>query len=165
MSSLSNIAMFIGAALNYPMPECNGTGIVSTIKVHQFKQKFDQIRIYCDLAHPELVQNVWCKDGRDVKNVPDVFVADCLLRDARHYRNVYLAMLSIIPGRYDPIVDAADYYELLFHDAASLDKFLVSAKRTNIDYMIDKYSRLGVKSVDDLRVKLYEISHFTLPVA
>jgi hypothetical protein len=39
---MGDIAMFIAAALNHPIPLCNGKGSISTIKVDQYKTKFGE---------------------------------------------------------------------------------------------------------------------------
>jgi hypothetical protein len=140
-------ASFIGARLQYPCPENNGQGNpwVSTIKVEQHKIKFDQVRVYCTLAHPSLVQQKWAwlvdRERRRSRGVqfydrihspsllalvqageilaPDVFSQSCMMHDAIWYRKVHCQMISMCPDVKRAIIVGADHPELL-HDSPAL---------------------------------------------
>lgn len=135
------IAAFIGARLQYPCPEINGQGNpwVSTISVTQSKEKFWHVRVYCELAYPELVKQKWqWLKQREAKRLAgeqtysritqgtiDMLVASeptpeftmrCLRHDAIHYRRVYLEMVELRPALRDKICSQADYGDLLKED-------------------------------------------------
>lgn len=136
------IAAFIGARLQYPCPMINGQGNpwVSTIKVDQHKEKFWKVRVYCDLADPDLVQKKWTwlkdrqkridagekfywrmhreaykmlVDGGD--EAPPEFFARCVLHDSIHYREVYMDMVQLRPHLRDRICSEADH-SILLHE-------------------------------------------------
>ena len=140
---LGKIAMYIGAALNHPMPECNGKGLISTIEVHQYKQKFNEIRIYCTLASPRLVTDMWVGDNiHDSRDITDAFIEQCFDHDARHYRYVYLSMVDLTPADADSILCSADYRELLCKDTKALDEFI--DKIEYFDFYRQRYSSFHV---------------------
>ncbi len=108
------IAMFIAAALQHPNPEGNGRhSRISTIRVDQHKNKFDQVVVYCTLAAHDLVDKA-CVAERDESNNPTVeFIKKCRRHDAVHYRRCYLEMLSLVPQFRDMLWARPDYGYLL----------------------------------------------------
>jgi hypothetical protein len=159
------IAEFIGAALNYPMPRCNGYGVASmasTIRVDQFKEKFGDVRVYCQLAAPELVKEAYdsLKERSKMWKHPctqtlEKYTRERFVCDAKHYRSVYLNMVELVPKYRKMIVGAADYYELLQYDAESLDAFI--DRKDNIKFLEERYKRAGREAV---RAELYELCGF-----
>jgi len=166
--NLSTTAMFIAAALRFPQPRCNGRGKwVSTINVDQYKVKFTDVRIYCTLAHPELVKDHWQELQKEGE--PDeAFKVQCLLDDARHYRNCYLSMLELLPADAAHLVcQAADYFELLCKDLRELDQLLTtSAEKTDggkyPQYLTQYTHRYGGETFADVRQYLAKICCFKL---
>jgi hypothetical protein len=150
----SDIALFIGAALNHRLPPGNGSGFQSTIAVHQYKSKFDEVRIYCTLAHTDLVQDLWATLGRE--GSPDeAFIKSCLQFDARHYRRCYLSMIEILSDKEMglQIRNSSDYPEILFFNKDELDAFLLSRE----SFLLQKWRVLDEKSLKEV---LYQICHF-----
>jgi len=91
----------------------------NSIIVNQYKEKFGQIRVYCTLADPVLVEQLyndpmhtWSK-GRDLSL--EQFREHCLKQDMLHYRSVYFIMKQCFPHYWDSISQAADYCELLYN--------------------------------------------------
>lgn len=123
---VSAAAAMIGARLQYPMPRCNGVGIVSTIKVDQHKEKFGCVRVYCCLADHTLIEKANDERVRAGKLAQerDVF----LERDARHYRLVYLDAVSLAPDLQVAICSGADYPELLLPTGVDLELFVKQHK-------------------------------------
>lgn len=137
------IAAFIGARLQYPCPQINGQGNpwVSTIAVDQHKEKFWKVRVYCDLADPDLVTKKWkwlkerqrridegeqfywrmhheahkmLIEGGD--EPPPEFFARCVLYDSIHYRRVYMDMVQLLPHLRARICNEADH-GILLHES------------------------------------------------
>ena len=108
------IAMFIASALQHPNPECNGRQRrISTIKVDQHKNKFDQVVVYCTLAHPDLVDTACDRErGEDCEPTTE-FVKKCMFHDAVHYRKCYMQMLQLVPQHRGMILSRPDYGYLL----------------------------------------------------
>jgi hypothetical protein len=163
-----NIAMFIGAALNHPLPPGNGNGLNSTIYVSQYKTKFDEIRIYCTLAYPQHVQQNWkLLKGESAGEISDSFRRNCLLWDAKHYRNCYLSMINLLGNtkRAKEIKVAADYPELLFLNEKDLVSFLeknLEKSKTHPQYIESFYSMWGANDFDSLKKILIEICGFSV---
>lgn len=167
--NLNNVAMFIAAALQHPNPPCNGRKKwVSTIKVDQYKTKFNFVRIYCTLADPELVKKVMDDDPKFIEAKRSNLYADidleiasfskqCLIDDARHYRKCYLSMMSLLPEDLIKYVKSeADYPELLCHDIDELnqliDRKVVSFEKENCStYCTIFNSRYDLPSIEDVR--------------
>lgn len=125
-------AAFVAARLQYPNPRCNGSGNpwVSTILVHQHKEKFGTARVYCELACPAMVSEKWAwlranselrlprrhmmqVDASSEHPTPDFFRV-CALRDAMHYRDCYRDMASLWPRLASRLLGGADHGELLY---------------------------------------------------
>lgn len=157
---LGNVAMFIASALNHPLPPANGRrGIVSTIHVAQYKIKFDDIRIYCSLAHPDLVNDYWQSMGREGTPSQEFSIA-CLKHDAMHYRQVYTAMLKLLPDDLKlNVVSCADYWELLYDTPEELRQYVESVpSRANLQHIL---SRWKVEDVTALKNFLFSVCHFS----
>ena len=151
------MAAFIGARLNYRIPECNGPRKyvgrdISTIKVDQHKEKFWYIRIYCTLADPGLVQQRWLEDREreaDGEEPPQEFKDKCFRHDAFHYRRCHLDMMALVPERqHKRIRSQADYWELLFSTKEELEKCINEAeakdlandrKHDSLEHLRDRY--------------------------
>lgn len=155
-----HIAMFVGAALNHPLPPCNGQGNISTIRVYQYKTKFSDIRIYCQLANTELVEEYWALLGKE-GNPTQEFKHKCLISDAKHYRECYLSMASLLKDMqtFRSLIDPANYPELLFNNLFLLDAFLENI-RQNPDRMTTYYSMWQVEDFASLRRVLCDICGF-----
>jgi hypothetical protein len=119
------IAMFIASALQHPNPPCNGVKRrMSTIKVDQYKNKFNNVVVYCDLAHPDLVSESWWEDGHQ-GNVSDEYFVKCIDHDATKYRSAYRKMLFLLPEEYHAQTLAwASYDYLLIPTTSELDAFM-----------------------------------------
>jgi len=161
---MNDIAMFVGAALRHPVPPCNGTGVISTIHVDQYKTKFNDIRIYCTLAHHDLVKESWVALGHAGEPTPD-FKQFSLERDAIHYRRCHLTMFSLLND--EDIVAAlkapACYSELLCTSASDLNVVLNHAIQMSTLYpsqMEHYYTRWSVNNPSDLKSLLYRLSGF-----
>ena len=118
----SAIASFIGARLHHPNPPCNGCGRVSSIKVTQYKTKFDSVRIYCKLVDDDLMMDEWRSRPNYTYSLPSQeFINRCWERDAEHYRRCYIDMVELLGG-YAAFIDGADYYVLLCASEEELDE-------------------------------------------
>ena len=163
---MCDVAMFVGAALNHPMPPCNGSTPVSTIHVAQYKTKFNDIRIYCTLAHPGLVKEAWTSLG-EPGDPPPAFFNKCLRRDAAHYRECHLAMFGLLDDE-DMVASLkapADYSELLCESPEELDRLLdynVEKSKLYPQYLQHFYSRWNVSDPGALRELLYSLSGFRM---
>lgn len=155
------IAAFIGTRLNSQWGMCSAPHHVgkpmTTIRVDQYKDKFWYVRIYCELADPDLIQQLWELDGKDGYPTID-FSQECLRRDARHYRKCYMEMIEIIPRLKDKIRAQADYRELLCDDASSMEKLIDELMATecapNVDNLQHYRNRYGVETNDELKAAL-----------
>lgn len=156
---VESIAAFIGARLNYVVPECNsracGGRPVSTIKVSQHKEKFFFVRVYCTLADDELVSQKWLDEREreaDGESPTKQFRDECLCHDARHYRKCHVDMVRLVPSMKDRIVSGADYRELLFDDVKALFAFIDDEPRQGIvECLLERYD---VATKDELKSKL-----------
>jgi hypothetical protein len=173
--NLNDVARFIGAALRYPVPRCNGSWYTdgtqpwtSTIMVYQHKVKFADIRIYCTLADQALVTERWLKTGHT--GDPDQqFIDECYMFDARHYRDCYLSMLALLPGPVAQYVcESADYSLLLVADLEELDRAIAwnAEKWENgkyPQYLTHLCRRYGNgKTFDDVRQYVANVCRFKL---
>lgn len=109
-----------------------------TISVVQSKEKFGTIRVYCSLADPDRMDDLYTKD-RDAHNhrvlsawtyhqrnpdsrapninpfpSKDEWVAGRLVEDGIWYRQVYFRYVSLFPHYEYAITSAADYSDLLY---------------------------------------------------
>lgn len=163
---LSAIAMFIGAALQHPVPPCNGTcKRSSTISITQYKQKFNEIRIYCELANSQLVNELFVELG-GVGEPTDEFKRQAFINDARHYRDCYLSMTRLLTqDDAESVTCAADYRELLCSDLKELDTYIDYARKSYADGSFPQHlthltKLYGGESFDDVRNIIIEICAF-----
>lgn len=165
-AKMYDVAMFVGAALNHPVPVCNGAESISTIHVAQYKTKFNDIRIYCTLAHPELVKNLWASLG-ETGEPTQAFFEKCLRKDAAHYRECHVAMFRILDDE-DMIASLkapANYSELLCESPEELDRLLdynIEQAKLYPQYLQSFYSRWNVGDPGALRELLYLLSGFRM---
>ncbi len=146
---IDSIAAFIGARLNYVLPECNsgkrGGQLVSTIKLSQHKEKFFYARIYCELANEKLVQEKWLAERQresDGETPPLGYVSLCFKNDAKHYRSCYISMIKLVPRLKHRIRSQADYDELLFDDEAEMRSELDELAKPVVGYPFDSLLNL-----------------------
>jgi hypothetical protein len=158
------IAAFIGTRLNSRWTRCSAPKYagkqMTTIKVDQYKEKFWYVRIYCDLAEPELVQELWGLQGKD--GLPTLeFSRECFRRDARHYRKCYMEMIEIIPRLKEKIRSQADHHELLCDDAVHMEKLIdelmVEECAPNVDNLQHYRNKYGVETNDELKGALRDL--------
>lgn len=161
--NMSDVAMFVAASLNYPSPTIDSSRPVSTIRVNQFKTKFGEVRIYCQLAHPELVKTTWEYLGNEGEPSQQ-FLKNRMRWDARHYRDCYLSMVNILSNIPDgeqfisSLLNGADYRELLYKDKDELNDSIIRAiEGKNINYFYEKWC---VDNSDNLLQILADFSGF-----
>ncbi len=155
------IAMFIASALQHPRPPCNGrSSRVSTIRVEQHKNKFNNVIVYCELANANLVSEAWAEEGNSGPP-PGEFINKCRLHDARLYRSVYHKMLFLAPGYREMMFNWADYGYLLFDGVVDLEAWLDAkgehALETNGQHLMKPHVGWRAGSLDDLREKLRRV--------
>lgn len=147
------IAMFIASALQHPMPRCNSLNKrMSTILVEQHKNKFNQVVVYCTLAHTSLVEEKWTKESNDGPPTSE-FVQKCLFHDACVYRNAYRKMMFLVPQHTDIILSRPDHKELLFDH---ISEALLSLQ-ANPPHMKGVLSRWGVDTLEEFGEKLKKV--------
>lgn len=149
--------MFIAAALQYPLPECNrarrGGNRMSTISVAQHKNKFDQVVVYCELAEFNEVATAWAAQGNVGEPTLD-FTMRCRHHDACVYRNAYRKMLAlVVPDYVDSILSMASYRYLLFDTKEALDAWLNENNGTIDAWCIT----WNAASADEFRNRLHEV--------
>ena len=159
----STIAMFIAAALQHPNPPCNGHNKrVSTIHVEQYKNKFNEVIVYCTLADDKQVLDAWRESGNEGEYTPE-FRHKCLLNDAKHYRKCYRKMLRLVPQYHDMIMGRPDHSMLLQDDIVKLDQFLsyqnasMNKKRGEDQRLLNDW---GVSTSEELRSLICKICDF-----
>lgn len=139
MDKMINIAVaaaFIAARLQHPCPGINGCGNpwVSTIRVDQYKAKFDHVCVYCELADTALVAQKWAwlkANDAEPSKMPSKYTMQvdlsseiptaefnrrCILRDAMHYRTTHFEMVELVPQLRGRLQWSAVYSELLHSD-------------------------------------------------
>lgn len=177
---IHTIAAFIAARLRYPYPSINGQGNpwVSTISVDQHKEKFWQVRVYCELAEPALIKEKWqwlkarqrrIESGEKFYRVhtqPEQIVADdptpefiarCLKSDAIYYREVYRDMLALRPTARDALFDGADHKELLYDSIEDLDRHLDELESKNPAWSKHLSIKYGVDNVASLKAYMRSV--------
>jgi len=173
------IAAFIGARLQYPNPRINGQGNpwVSTISVDQHKNKFDDVRVYCNLAQPALVRQkwLWLKENQHLKSEirsfyfpnidvsadepTDEFLDRCIKHDAMYYREVYEDMVALQPHLRGKICRAADHTELLYGTLQEVIDKLDETGRTKegwLESYCKKYRVADLNSLKEFMRMVYE---------
>lgn len=101
------------------------TGVVTTIAVMQYKEKFGDVRVYCRLADPARVATQWANQ-KNTGMPSGEFIRACRLRDAKHYRETYMMIFSLCPQYYNAVRSAADYPALLCESREELEDLLSS---------------------------------------
>jgi hypothetical protein len=90
--------------------------------VNQYKTKWSDVRIYCNLIDDDLVIDEWNSRLPSVDSSPtQEFINRCWERDAEHYRRCYVEMVELLGG-YASFVHSADYYILLCASEEELDE-------------------------------------------
>ena len=164
MKKLNNVAMYVGAALQHPLPPCNGQGPSSTIRVDQYKTKFSDVRIYCSIADKELVKSYWntTKQGEPTEE----FVKERIFFDAIHYRDCYMPMEDFLsPEEWECLRDPADYPELLFSTGEELKNFILEKEekaKKYPTYMNSLLERWKVVNSQDLYEYLCKVCGFAI---
>lgn len=121
MTRRENVAELLAFKL-----ECYSTdyqGNVSkegTIRVVQHKQKFGSIRVYCSLADILLVKQSIDVSNRAFSTPEDIhrYRLNCLILDAKHYRDSYLQFKELFPDLWLDMFSGADYPQLLCENSA-----------------------------------------------
>jgi hypothetical protein len=144
--NMGDVAMFVASSLNFPPPSIDGSRPISTIRVNQFKTKFEEVRIYCDLACPSLVRSTWTFLGNEGEPTQQ-FIQNRMRWDARHYRDCYLSMVRILSNIPDgeqfisSLVNGADHRELLYENKNELnDAIIQSIEKRKELYFYEKWS-------------------------
>jgi hypothetical protein len=94
---------------------------LTTIAVHQHKEKMGSVRVYCTFAHPMKVDREWRErlktwrsgGSKSPKPRKDVFCRSCEIQDMRWYRGVYRDAVEMWPQYQRAILDDADFPYLL----------------------------------------------------
>jgi hypothetical protein len=102
-SNVGSIASIISSLLMAPS-EGYSPAFYSTIQVHQSKEKFGAVRVYCELCSLEKVKLIYKTDK---------VTMEMLEAAASHYRYVYKQVISLFPQYKQAITSAADYPALL----------------------------------------------------
>jgi len=162
------IAAFIGARLNYTVPECNGPRRymgrdITTIRVGQHKEKFWNVIVYCQLADESLVQQRWLEDREreaDGEAAPPEFIEKCFKHDAWHYRRCYMDMLRLLPQRmHNRVRCCADYGELLYDTRAEMEAMVDAMEAEDLsrwhhDTLTTYRKRYGAETNLELKEKI-----------
>ncbi len=162
MKKLGSVAMYIGAALQHPLPSCNGAGPSSTIRVDQYKTKFSDVRIYCSMADSELVNSYWktTKTGEPTEE----FIKERIFFDAVHYRDCYMSMEEFLsPEEWECVKDPADYPELLCSNKEELRSYVNEKEelaKKYPAYLNSLLERWKVASSQDLYEYLCKVCNF-----
>lgn len=131
---------------------------VSTIRVSQYKEKFGQVRVYCNLADPQLIQEKY--QLASTENIPEPISKACLLDDARHYRQVYSDIISLTPQYKSIIIGGADYSELLM-SSKELPKFLDDQKKNDSKYHTHIFNLSSIEELSTFLHKVYNLIEAT----
>jgi hypothetical protein len=124
---LNSIAEFLAESLKSNL---------NTIHVSDYKEKFGEIRIYCDLADEQLIRERYVGAGED----EHVIRKKCLINDSRWYRDHYKAMISLVPHYEKVITGAADYHELISHWSKSdFDIYFTTTILSNMSWHLKRY--------------------------
>ena len=153
---IESISMFIAASLQFKVPICNGVfPRFSTIFVTQYKEKFGQVRVYCDLANDVEVKKAWNESNQCGEPTFD-FKRKWLENDMLHYRTCYMNMVDLVPHYEDTILGAADHGWLLCHDIDELNEF-IEKNETIFEYIHSSYN---FKNIDEFRQKIIDVCGF-----
>ena len=139
---IDRIAQWIAWGLEAQMTGFSlSTYQMSTIAVHQHKEKFGTVRVYCTLASRSKVDRQWrahlasWRKKGEGEGVPrpskKKFAEDCLSRDMRWYRSVYKSAIASWPHYEAAIRKCADS-DLLLMDEADLERAVLSGQITKV---------------------------------
>jgi len=112
----------------------------STIAVHQSKEKYGTVRVYCTLADSGKVRRAWAAELRKWRKRADgsprpsrqEFVQKCAQSDMRWYREVYMKAIASWPHYETAIKRCADMDVLLMHED-ELDKAVLQRRMTKAE--------------------------------
>ena len=164
MKKLGSVAMYVGAALQHPLPPCNGIGPSSTIRVDQYKTKFSDVRIYCSIADLELVKSYWnmTKPG----DPTDEFVKERIFFDAIHYRDCYMSMEEFLsPEEWECLRDPANYPELLCSTKEELQTYISDKEelaKKYPTYMNSLFEKWKVNNTQELMQFMCKVCGFAI---
>lgn len=129
---------------------------MSTIAVHQTKDKFGEVVVYCGLADEGEVLNKW-HEGCNVGPPSKSFIEKCWTHDARLYRARYLEMIELVPQHEAAIRARPDYPYLLVRTKEEADKCIdrLSTRTYPIVPWLD-----GPGAPEGTRAMLYKICGF-----
>ncbi len=154
---VGSIAMFIAAALQHPNPPHNGrNALMSTIRVDQHKNKFDQVIVYCELIDTNLVSQAWVAEGKGNGDPPVEFIQACMQRDALVYRRAYRMMMSLLPEFREVIHSHADFKYLLYDSTKELDAWLDAYDPSHMQFLLSKWRVTDVATLRELLHKTYK---------
>lgn len=125
LNNSTTIAAFIGARLQHPIPEYNSCQHrISTIRVEQYKSKFNEVRVYCSIAHIEELAKAAEENGSPGIALDMNFQRGWLFKDIEHYRRTYFDMCALLDYKRNDILSSADYRLFLCKDESELDKMI-----------------------------------------
>jgi hypothetical protein len=132
----------------------------STIEVSTSKEKFGEVRVYCQLAEDKKVFKKYTDRRKNDLLVADMydslFSRKCIISDAVLYRETYRNFVAIMPQYEKAITHSADYRYLLldtFEDFSKLfdddqkfqelvsDDFCISDKQDLLKVMKSIYAQ------------------------
>jgi hypothetical protein len=89
----------------------------STIEVSTSKEKFGEVRVYCQLAEDKNVHKKYVSKRKNELFIADMydslFSRKCIVSDAILYRETYKNVVSLMPHYTKAITNSADYRYLL----------------------------------------------------
>jgi hypothetical protein len=89
----------------------------STIEVFTSKEKFGEVRVYCQLAEDKKVLKKFIDKQKNDLSVVDMydsqFSRSCIISDAVLYRETYRNLVALMPQYEKAIMQSADYRYLL----------------------------------------------------
>lgn len=136
MSRRENVAELLAFKLECYSTDYQGNvAKEGTIRVVQHKQKFGSIRVYCTLADILLVKQSIDTTNLAMTTPEDVsrYRMNCLLLDAKHYRDSYLEFKELFPDLWLDMFSGADYPQLL---CASAEEY--RNHYTNYNFVVDE---------------------------
>lgn len=107
----------------------------TSIVVHQYKEKFGELRIYLTLGARELVKERWKETGpfakKSFKNFEE-FYESCYREDCVQYRRVYLTVKRLFPHYWKAIYRGSDHPEFI---CETEEEFKEEAEKSEYKYM------------------------------
>ena len=104
----------------------------TTIVVSQYKEKFGEIRVYCHLADPNLINEKYNSNKFNRMSLED-FRELCYVQDIIHYRNTYFIFRDLMPQYWSVMFSGADNPEYLYE---TKEEYLNDAKDT--EWLLNK---------------------------